>query len=234
MPDFITQSKARIRQAIDLLTANRNPITVKIEGENTSFDSRIVKVDHAHPDLEAGTAGRVFIQWLSPARGNDLIQSVNPIQVRSSLGRYRLGFGSYYVTESLEFPHRGHIITYPESLVIEDRRRSDRYEVGSNATPLFGRARIGIGTGGTKERVYDFGVFDVSENGVGLLVGEGLSGWLERIGIGDRLKEVELYTRWSIVRMDGTVRHKSKVREGKYSGYRLLGIELDEKLELYG
>jgi len=29
------------------------------------------------------------------------------------------------------------------------------------------------------------------------------------------------------------VRHKSKMREGEYSGYHLLGIELDEKLEHY-
>jgi len=66
-----------------------------------------------------------------------------------------------------------------------------------------------------------------------MLVGKELFNWLERIGIGDRLKEVELYAPWTIVRVDGTVRHKSKMHEGEYSGYHLLGIELDEKLEHY-
>jgi len=33
--------------------------------------------------------------------------------------------------------------------------------------------------------------------------------------------------------VDGTVRHKSRMHKGKYSGYHLVGIELDEKLEHY-
>ena len=36
-----------------------------------------------------------------------------------------------------------------------------------------------------------------------------------------------------VLRVDGTVRHKSEMRRGKYANYRLLGIELDEKLEHY-
>ena len=96
MPEFITKSKARIRQAIDFLAAHRSPIEVKIEGEQPPFDSMIVKADHGDPVLNAGTAGRVFIKWLSPAKGNNLIQSVSPVQVRFSLGRYKLAFTSYY------------------------------------------------------------------------------------------------------------------------------------------
>jgi len=231
MPDFITKSKARIRQAIDLLTVNRRPITVKIEGEQPLFDSMIVKADHGDPVSKAGTAGRVFIKWLSPATGNNLIHSVSPLQVRFSLGKHKFAFTSYYITKSLESPCLGHIITYPEALVIADRRRSDRHEVDSNAAPLFGRAKIRMRAGRSQEKAYDLEVFDVSENGVGILVGKELSNWLERIGIGDRLKEVELYAPWTIVRVDGTVKHKSWMQKGKYSGYHLVGIELDEKLE---
>ena len=104
MPDFVTKNKARIRETIDFLAANRKPIAVKIEGENGLFDSKIVKADHGHPILEPGTVGRVFIQWLSPREGNDLIQSVNPHQVRFSFGKYRIAFTSYYVTKSVESP----------------------------------------------------------------------------------------------------------------------------------
>jgi hypothetical protein len=233
MPDFSTKSKARIRQAIDFLAVKRSPIAVKIEGEQTLFDSMIVKADHGDPVSKAGTAGRVFIKWLSPAKGNNLIQSVSPVQVRFSLGKHKLAFTSYYITKSLESPYLGHIITYPEALVIADRRKSDRHEVDSNAAPLFAKAKISLRTGRSQEEVYDIGIFDISENGIGILVGEELFDWLERIGIGDRLKEVELYAPWTIVRVDGTVRHKSRTHKGKYSGYHLLGIELDEKLELY-
>ena len=233
MPDFITKSTARIRQALDLLTVNRWPITVRIEGEHTFFDSMIVKVDHGNPVLKAGTAGRVFIQWLSPPKGNNLIQSAKTVQVRFSFGKYKLAFTSYYVTKSLESPYLGHIITYPESLSIADRRKHDRHAVDSKTAPLFSKAKISMRAGRSQEKVYDFGVFDVSENGVGILVGKELFNWLERIGVGDRLEGVELSAPWTIVKVDGTVRHKSMMHKGKYGGYRLLGIELDEKFEHY-
>jgi hypothetical protein len=144
MPDFITKSKARIRQAIDYLAVHRRPITVKMEWEPTFFDSMIVKADHGDPLSKTGAGGRVFIQWLSPPRGNNLIQSVvSPVQVRFSLGKYKLAFTSSYITKSLESPHLGHIITYPEALVLADRRRSDRHEVDSHAAPLFARQKSG-------------------------------------------------------------------------------------------
>jgi len=233
MPDFITKNGERIKHAIDLLAVNRRPITVKLEGEQTLFDSMIVKADHGDPVSKAGTPGRLFIQWLSPPKGNNLIQSARTVQVRFSIGKYNLAFTSYYVTKSLESPYLGHIITYPESLVIADRRRHDRHEVESKTAPLFTKAKIRMREGLSQEDVYDLWVLDVSENGVGILVGKELFNWLERIGIGDKVSGVELSAPWTIVRVDGTVRHKSKMRRGKYSGYRLLGIELDEKLEHY-
>ena len=234
MPDFITKSKARIRQAIDYLAVHRRPITVKMEWEPTLFDSMIVKTDHGDPLSKTGAVGRVFIRWLSPTRGNNLIQSVvSPVQVRFSLGKYKLAFTSSYITKSLESPHLGHIITYPEALVIADRRRSDRHEVDSSAAPLFGKAIIRMRAGRSHEKACDLKVFDVSENGVGILVDSEMFDRLERVGIGDRLKKVELYAPWAIVRVDGTVRHKSRMHTGRYSGYHLLGIELDEKLEHY-
>ena len=233
MPDFITKNVDRIKQAMDFLAVNRRPITVKIAEERTLFDSMIVKVDHGDSVSKIRTAGRVFIQWLSPSKGNNLIQSARTVQVRFSLGKYKLAFTSHYITKSLESPYLGHIITYPEALVLADRRRSDRHEVDSNVAPFFAEARIKVRAGRSKKKAYDLKVFDVSESGVGILVGKELFNWLERIGIGDRLKEVELYAPWTIVRVDGTVRHKYKMHEGEYSGYHLLGIELDEKLEHY-
>ncbi|EFK96910.1 hypothetical protein LDC_1056 [sediment metagenome] len=233
MPDFITKNGERIKQAIDFLAVKQRPISVKIEGEQTLFDSMIVKAIHRDPVSKAGTPGRVFIQWLSPPKGNNLIQSARTVQVRFSLGKYNVSFTAYYVTKSLESPYLGHIITYPETLIIADRRRHERHEGDSKAAPLFAKAKVSIGVSGSQEKAYDLRIFDVSENGVGILVGEELFDWLKGIGVGDRLEGVELSAPWTIVRVDGTVRHKSKMRRGKYSGYRLLGIELEQKLEHY-
>jgi hypothetical protein len=233
MPDLITRNRERVKQAIDYLAVNRRPVTIRMVEEQAAFQSLILRADHRDPASQARTPGRVYIHWLSPPEGNNLIQSAKTVEVRFSIGKYGLAFASKYVTKSLEPPYLGHIITYPESLIIADRRRHDRHEVGSKTAPLFAKAKIRVREGGSQENVYDLRVFDVSENGVGMLVGEELFNWLERIGIGDRLKGLELSAPWTIVKVDGTVRHKSKMRRGRYSSFHLLGIELDEKLEHY-
>ncbi len=232
MTSLSTKSKKRIREALEFLNINWRPISVQIEGEATCFASKIVKVDHGDL-ISRGIGERLVIEWLSPQKGNDLIQSRSPIRVRFSLGKYDCDFTSYYITESVEPPYFGHMITYPEALVIVERRMDNRNAIGTEREPLFVHAKLTIRISGSQEKSYDLRVFDISENGVGILVSEEQSDLLERIGIGDRLKEVELYATWTMVRVDGTVRHKSRVREGEYSGYHLLGIELDEKLEYY-
>jgi hypothetical protein len=124
------------------------------------------------------------------------------------------------------------MITYPEGLAIVDRRRNKRNAIGTEQPPLFVHAKVAMRKSGSRKESYELRVFDVSEKGVGLLVGQELSGLLERIEIGDRL-ELELYAPWTMVKVDGTVRHMSRMREGEYSSYHLLGIELAEKLEHY-
>jgi c-di-GMP-binding flagellar brake protein YcgR len=226
-----TKNKKRIRDAIEFLHINQRPITVQIEGEETLFASKIVKVEHGKA-ISNRINERLVIDWLSPQKGKDLIQSRNPIRIRFSLGKSECEFTSYYVTESTESQYLGHMITYPEALVVVDRRRNRRNAIGSEQSPLFVHAKLTIMRGGPQEESYELRVFDISEKGVGLLIGRELSGLQERIGIGDRL-ELELYAPWTMVRMNGTVRHKSPMRGGEYSGHQLLGIELDEKLEHY-
>ena len=232
MTTLHTKSIKKIREAIDFLNNNRRTITVQIEGEAICFASKIVKVDHGD-FISRGIGEGLVIDWLSPQKGNDLIQSRSPIRVRFSLGKSECEFTSYYVTKRVEPPYFGHMITYPEALIVVDRRMDERNAIGTEREPLFVHAKLTIRISGNHEKSYDLKIFDVSEKGVGLLVSEEQSHLLERTGIGDKLKEVELYATWTMIRVDGTVRHKSKVLEGEYSGYHILGIELDEKLEHY-
>jgi hypothetical protein len=226
-----TKSKKKIRKAIEFLNINQRPITVQIEGEKTLFASKIVKVDVGDL-ISSDTNERLVIEWLSPQKGKDLIQSRNPIRVRFSLGKSECEFMSYYITESVEYPYLGHMITCPEALVIVERRGNNRNAIGAEPPPLFVHAKVAMRRSGSQKESYDLRVFDISEKGVGILVGQELPGLLERIGIGDRL-ELELYAPWTMVRVEGTVRHKSVMCEGEHSGDHLLGIELDEKLEYY-
>jgi c-di-GMP-binding flagellar brake protein YcgR len=233
MRNLTTKNKERIRQAIDFLTVNRRPIEVVIHGETTRFSSKILKTNHGDPASGSERVRNLVIDFLFPATGNNLIQSASPIYVKFSLGKHECEFTSYYITRSMKLGYLGHIITYPESLVIADRRRHERYEIGTEAVPFFVKAKLTMRVRERQRESYDLKIFDVSENGVGILVDRELHGLLDRIEIGDRLEKLELYATWTMVKVAGTVRHKSKMREGQYSGYFLLGIQLDEKLEHY-
>jgi hypothetical protein len=230
---YITKSEGRVRQALDLLVARGKSIAVKIQGEQTLFDSKIVEADHGDLDSKSRIANTVYIEWLSPPEGNSLIQSSRAVQVKFSLAQYNFAFTSDYVTTSLRSSCRGHIISYPKALMVGDRRLHDRYETGSKKAPIFATATIKMKEGHTQVNLSDLGVFDVSENGVGILVDKKLLSRLSRIGIGTRLNGLELSAPWAIVKTHGIVKHMSKMRRGEYDGYHLLGIELDDKLEYY-
>jgi c-di-GMP-binding flagellar brake protein YcgR len=228
-----TKNHKRIRQTIDFLSVNRKPISLQAQGEQTLFGSMIVKAEHAGPVSKPGLSGRLIIDWLSPANGNQLIQSANPIQVRFSVGMSQCEFTSYYLRRSVESPYFGHIISYPQSMAVADRRRQVRHERDGDSAPLFVSARLKTKASRMRPKSYDLDIFDVCERGIGMLVGKNLHDFLERIRIGDRLTELELYAPWSLVRVVGTVKHKSKINEGKYRDCYILGVELDENLEQY-
>ena len=233
MWNYITKSEGKVRQAIDLLVARGKSIAVKIQGEQTLFDSKIVEADHGDLDSNSRIANTVSIEWLSPPVGNSLIQSSHTIEVKFSLAKYNFAFTSDYVTTSLRSSYRGHIISYPKALRVGDRRLHDRYETGSKKAPIFATATIKMKEGRAQVNLSDLGVFDVSENGVGILVGKKALSRFSRIGIGTRLNGLELSAPWAIVKTHGIVKHMSKMRRGEYNGYHLLGIELDDKLEFY-
>lgn len=228
-----TKSKKLIRQAIDFLSLNRRPITLRIEGDEDLYDSTIVKADHGNLPSKLEAPERLIVNWLFPEKGNHLIQSADRIQVRFSLGKSQCEFISRYVARSVESPYFGHILRYPQSLAVSDRRRQDRYEKDSRSAPLFVSARFQKRTSRSRSKSYDLNIFDVSESGVGLLVDREFHDFLEGISVGDRLTEVELCASWAIIKVNGTVRHKSKISGGRYRGCHVVGIELDEKLDQY-
>ena len=233
MPSLTTKNRRRIREAIDFLNSKRRPIAIRMEGAAPRFSSRIIKADHGDLLTKVGMGGNLLIDPLSPKEGNDLIQSSSAIKVKFSLGRSECEFLSHYIKRSVVSPYYGHIITYPEAVTILDRRRDNRYETDHVEAPLFVSARITIKTGALEEKDYDLKVFDISENGVGVLVGGEMQALLDQMDYGKRLEEVELLASWTTIKVSGTVKHKSMVNEGKYRGRYLVGIRLDEKLEHY-
>ncbi len=82
--------------------------------------------------------------------------------------------------------------------------------------------------GGEKDKTYVLNVYDRSKHGFGLLVTEKDFDLLKILNPGDRLRNITLYSESIMIKMDGIVRHKTKIEEGKYKGCYLLGIQLPD------
>lgn len=233
MAILINRNRRKIRDAVDFLNRNRRPVTIALEGDENPFTSKIIKAEHGEETFPRpdGPGRYILVEMLSPRNGNDLIHASRVIRIGFSLGKSECEFSSRYIRKSVLSPYYGHIITYPECITVKDRRRHNRYEIETSKAPLFVNARLTVQTGRLRNRRYDLPVFDISENGVGVLLGEDMQGLLREVDFGCRLEEVELQAPWTTVKLAGTVRHKSRVHEGKYGGCCVLGIQLDENLE---
>jgi hypothetical protein len=120
-------------------------------------------------------------------------------------------------------------VSFPESMVLPERRRGRR---GSSEMPEFISAVLTSKKGFETEKNYDLPVVDYSTNGVGIFVSEEDSDLIEGAQKGDRLKNITLFSFEAMVKVDGTVRHKSKrKRRGRQGADSfVLGIEFDEAL----
>jgi len=217
-----TRNRRKIREALEFLKNERRPIALRIEGVETPFTSKIIKADH-------GDA--LFIEILRPPRGNDLIKSAKPLTVSFSLGKCEYEITSSFVKKSVISPYYGHIISYPDSIRIVNRRRHNRYERDTRQAPLFLHATLTFRIGERRKTSYDLKVFDLSEQGVGILAGEDMQELLRAVDPECRVEDLELLAPWMTVKVRGTVKHKSRIREGKYTGWYHVGVLLDERLE---
>ena len=76
-----------------------------------------------------------------------------------------------------------------------------------------------------KGKVYDLKVMDSSRNGLGMVVTQKDFDLLQMVDEGEKLEDMTFCATWAMINVDGTVRHKSKIEDGKYKGCFMLGIE---------
>ena len=74
-------------------------------------------------------------------------------------------------------------------------------------------------------RMYDLKVNDCSKNGLGMLVTQKQFDLLNILDEGDTLKDISFFAPWKVFKVDGTVRHKTRIEQGAYKGCYILGIK---------
>jgi hypothetical protein len=115
------------------------------------------------------------------------------------------------------------------SIDSREKRKGNRvkYEI-----PDFVYAEFSLkGKDPKKDKSYVLKVMDWSMNGLGMVVTPKDFDLLYQVKVGDTLQNMAFFAEWAMVKVDGRIRHKSVINEGKYKGCFMVGIESPEILE---
>lgn len=98
--------------------------------------------------------------------------------------------------------------------------------------PDFISSEFRLGKQTKDEKSYILDVMDCSIHGLGLIITKDNFDLLDRIKVEDIIEDIAFYTTWSMVKINGTVRHITEIKYGKNKGCYKLGIESRELIDI--
>ena len=224
---YNARDRQTIKETIEFLITQGREITVQIQGQVTSYTSMIVKANCGGVHSRYGNRPHLVIGRLTPEDGNTSIKPGSHLLLKFLLTNSFCGFKSEYLGPRSDEADSELVVSFPESIELPERRRRNR---NSDEIPEFIRVVLKSGKGSKKEKKYELAVLDFSTQGVGILVSEKDSELFEAVQEGDRLEDMTLFAPQTVVKVDGTVRHKSKKPGEAAEGRYVLGIQFDENL----
>jgi hypothetical protein len=226
------RNREKIVEIIELLISKKADIGVRIEGEIEPFNSRIMKLSTEGGQADTGTTlGKrlqLIAEKLTPDAGNGLIQSSSKVVVEFKVGDRLLQFDTRFAGISSNYPYFGIILDFPDGIILGDTRKEERIPL---SMPEFVYVEFTFKKGSERARTYRLNVLNYSSHGLGLLVTDKDLVLLDILNTGDDIRDIAFYAKWAIIKVDATVRHKTKIQEGKFKGQYILGIESSELLD---
>ncbi|MGD2127197.1 MAG: hypothetical protein PVG99_14025 [Desulfobacteraceae bacterium] len=222
------QDQDSIAEMIDQLVSEDSELRVLIQGRKNAFESRIVKFEHGEALSKIGKKPELIIEKLVPNKGNALIQSSTDLVLEFTVNENLCRCPVKYLGTSSDYPYFGFILSFPETMEIKEKRREERFTYGA---PDFVSVEFKLKKGSKKEKVYALNVLNCSRHGLGILITEKDFDLIDRLNPGDRLRDIIFYAESSMIKVDGIVRHVTKMSSGAYQGSYVLGIESREIIE---
>jgi len=229
----VLDNKKKILRILQKSVSHKTEIKVRIRGAKTPFTSKLLKIVEAGTlleleNLEMDAEAQLIIEKLKPTKGDDLIQSFPDVVMEFLVNENACQCTARNMGVSNIPPDFGFIMSFPEKLEIQEKRREKRtrYE-----EPKMVSVEFRWPTGGGKGRTYTLNVFDRSKRGFGLLVREKDFGLLKILNRGDALENMTFYSESLMVRTDAVVKHKTRIEEGEYRGCYIVGIELHKRFK---
>ena len=111
---------------------------------------------------------------------------------------------------------------------IEENRREERINYG---IPEFVYVEFKLGRNPAEGKVYNLKVTNCSKYGLAMIVTQKDFDLLHMVAEGEKLEDMTFCAEWTIINVEGTVRHKSKIEDGEHKGCFILGIETPDIIE---
>ena len=217
---FTIKEKKSILDIIHYLISEKVKIEVDLKESDEQFITTFLKI---HKDRGLGC---LIIEKLYPEVGNSLIQSF-PDVVFSFTIRGRKGvFQAIYQGINTEYPEFGLIVDFPQSIQIEDRRKERRVE--NNFRRFLSAELILEGERVTRQ----LQVINLGSHGIGLIVGRKNLDLLDKVNVGDVIKNLTFFLAEATLTIDGEVIHKTPIDHGRLKGSYILGIKSDFLVDL--
>jgi len=225
-------NRRKIISIIEELILNKIEIKVRIKGQKDPFISRFIKLAAGSdkgkggrsPEKETG----LIMEKLDPAEGNSLIQSSPDVEIECVAGEKSLHFRTRYSGISSDYPYFGIILELPDAVSLKQKRREERFVF---STPEFISVEFKLEKKSEKSREFELNVLDCSSHGLGLLVTEKDEELVQTLNSGDHIKNMTFYAEWAMIKVDVTVRHKTRIGKGKHKGRYIIGVESREIID---
>jgi hypothetical protein len=219
------EDRQKITRILDHLISTKDEIKVLVKGDGNPFNSRIIKSEQNRPSLAKGAKSIIIIEKLQPDRGNNLIQISEKVVLKFLISEQPCTCIVNYVGIS-SMPHFfGFILSAPEIIEVEEKRREKRVVF---EPPDFQLAEIYLRKGTKEERRYELSVIDCASHGLGMIVPEKHIELLGMIKKGDVIKDIHFYAPNAMLKVDGMVKHITRIDEGRFKGGYYIGIESEE------
>ena len=132
-----------------------------------------------------------------------------------------------YICAKDTYPYYGLMMSFPEFLELEEKRKEERITL---EFPEVVSAVFKLVRGLEKDQSYELNILNYSDHRLGLLVTEKDFNLLQMISPGDRIPEITIFAKPGLMHMDGIVRHKTRIEDGRYKGNYVLGLESNTEI----
>jgi len=225
----VITNREKIIGIIDRMISRKMEINVRFEKGKDTFTSRFLGLLPPSGKVRGSKPGpqeeALVIEKLVPASGNKLLDPSRKIIIELPLDQRLLRFTTRYLGMSKDPAPVGVIIALPDSVELKELRRVERI---IQEPPNFISVSFQTTDPAGKEQVWQLNVIDCSRHGLGLLVTEVDFDLLKMIKPGDVIKDITFYAEWTLIRVDATVKHITKIVRGPHKGQYVIGLESSE------